>query len=744
MRLLSARLAARNSSATGLLRLLLVGSLVVPLLLFVALSFVDYQSALTNARHDLERTSEVAREHASRTFDGQSQVVERVNDLVQGMDEESVQSAEWRVHEGLIGIVGRLPQVKNVLILSKSGHPLASAGVYPVPRAVDLSDADYFRAMMNGYPGTYVSGVQLGKVVKGPFFGLAGRWRGASGTPNGVIDVAVLPSFFTDFYQAMIDDRGDSGAGKVLSLVRDDGQVLVRNPAFPSLPPKMTEPSPFFAAIKVSPYAGTYRNRSIIDPNSPARLYVYRKVEGYPLYVVAGRSWDAIVAEWYRTMAGYLLFGIPATMVLFAMTRTALVRTRREKEALNRANHEMERRRQAEDALLRAQRLDAVGQMTGGVAHDFNNLLTVILGNVEMIDKRADNPAIRRFAASIQLAARRGAEITQKLLAFSGRQMVKPEIVNLNRRLREFKPLLDRAASEAVEVDLDLDAGLHPVRLDPGQFEAAVLNLVGNARDAMKDGGRIVISTRNIRLGGGQAAELLPGAYVRVAVTDTGTGMDAATAARVFEPFFTTKDIGKGTGLGLSQVYGFARQARGDVRITSAPGMGTTVELLLPQSQEPAHAAGPASEQAAGIIRARPVAPGKIILVVEDEPVVLEMAVEILQGLGYVTLTAPNAPVALQRLRQDSPVDVLFSDIVMPGGMTGVQLASEAVRLRPNLKVLLTSGYTEAGMRRTLPNDILLLTKPYDSAQLARYIRATLDDEHSVPDIPHAVGVASA
>ncbi len=383
-------------------------------------------------------------------------------------------------------------------------------------------------------------------------------------------------------------------------------------------------------------------------------------------------------------------------------------------------------RHQVEQRLRRAERMEAVGQLTGGVAHDFNNLLMVIVGNAESIDRRAENPVrVCRGAEAILLAARRGSEITDKLLTFSRQQITRPEIVNLNKVLNEFQPLLERGASKAVTLVLDLDPHLDPVRLDPGQFEAAVLNLVVNARDALPAGGTVTIRSRNVTLGVADVAaapELDPGSYVLVAVTDDGIGMDEGTAAKAFEPFFTTKEVGKGTGLGLSQVYGTVRQAGGHARIVSAPGQGTTVEMLLPRLQDRIARDRPGHD----IVPLRRATPGEVVLVVEDEPSVMELAVECLQELGYHTLTAFNAVLALERLKGAERIDALFSDVVMPGGMNGVQLAVQARRLRPGLKVLLTSGYSASAEAGDVPEDVPLLPKPYDRGQLATRLRLVI------------------
>ena len=287
--------------------------------------------------------------------------------------------------------------------------------------------------------------------------------------------------------------------------------------------------------------------------------------------------------------------------------------------------------------------------------------------------------------------------------------------------------MLRRAVGETIELEIELDPTLDPVRLDPAQFQSAVLNLCVNARDAMPDGGKLKISTRNIRIGEESSAypDARPGAYVVVGISDSGAGMEEGTLARAFEPFFTTKDVGSGTGLGLSQVYGFCRQTGGFARITSAVGQGTNVEMYLPRSTDrPERATGGLT------LPLRPAAEGEVILVVEDEPAVLEMAVESLSDLGYQTLTAEDAPSALSILRSNARIDMLFSDVVMPGGMNGVQLSVEAKRLRPDLKVLLSSGYTGAVLGNSgVPEDMPILSKPYRREELATKLRMVLSRE---------------
>lgn len=385
-----------------------------------------------------------------------------------------------------------------------------------------------------------------------------------------------------------------------------------------------------------------------------------------------------------------------------------------------------------ENALRQAQKMEAIGQLTGGVAHDFNNLLTVIVGGLDMILRRPDHAErVKRLAEAAMNAARRGEQLTQQLLAFSRRQMLRPQTINPNRLLHSFKPLAERAAGGAVDLRFDLDPDVDPIQVDPAQFEAAVLNLIVNARDAMEaqHKARVVVRSRNIHLDPGSAADegAPPGRYILVSVRDSGTGIPPEAMPHVFEPFFTTKEVGKGTGLGLSQVYGFARSARGFVSIHSRIGYGTTVNLYFPPST------GAVEEDEVGTPGPTPLRPaldGETILLVEDDEQVLGMAVESLEELRYSVIVARNAADALDVLRSAGRrVDILFSDVMMPGGISGPQLASEATRLRPGLKVLLTSGYVanlEEG-QAIAHGELQVLNKPYRRDELARSIRLALD-----------------
>jgi signal transduction histidine kinase/ActR/RegA family two-component response regulator len=480
--------------------------------------------------------------------------------------------------------------------------------------------------------------------------------------------------------------------------------------------------SRFRHQIAERPEAGSYDAASDIDGVN--RLFAYRKLSEYPVYVIIGLNRSAIIAGWSRLVGSHLMFGLPATLCLVLLAIIALRQSVAADRAAATMRAEVNRREIAEASLRQVQKMEVVGQLTGGVAHDFNNLLTAIGGNLDLILRRSDDSGrVRRLAEAALQATQRGERITQQLLVFSRRQVLRPETLNLNRVLVEFEALMTHAVSEKIDLQLQLDAALDPSRIDRAQFEAALLNLMVNARDALPNGGRVVIETRNVLLDqayADQNPDARPGAYVLVSVSDNGVGIDPSILPHVFEPFFTTKDVGRGSGLGLSQVYGFAEQSGGHVKIYSEVGIGTTVKLYLPKANERLIA-----DEKQQLIPLRSANGGETVLVVEDDEAVLAMAIESLTDLGYRVLVAHDSQEALAIVKGSERIDILFSDIVMPGGINGEKLAVEARRLRPDIKVLLTSGYTAAALSNEhgLPEELPILSKPYRKDELAAQLR---------------------
>jgi len=361
---------------------------------------------------------------------------------------------------------------------------------------------------------------------------------------------------------------------------------------------------------------------------------------------------------------------------------------------------------QARAALFQAQKMESIGQLTGGVAHDFNNLLAVVSNGIDILRTAPPETASARVLDSMRRAVDRGAALTQQLLAFARQQPLEPNVQQLNRLVLGFEGVLRRAAGPLMRFEMDLDPKLRQASIDEARFEAALLNLVVNARDAMPEGGTLEVTTRNVTLAANQAGALPAGDYVRVSVADTGTGMSEEVRQRAFEPFYTTKEVGKGSGLGLSQVYGFIVQSGGAVTIDTEVGRGTTINLFLPALEEslPEAAAPRAARE-------------ERVLIVEDDPLVMESARELFQSMGYGTLHANDAAAALRVLQRDSEVDVLFSDVMMPNGMTGLELAREVRQRYPYIKIILSSGFPQSDP------EFSIVGKPYRLADLARQLR---------------------
>ncbi|QDP24098.1 ATP-binding protein [Bradyrhizobium cosmicum] len=374
--------------------------------------------------------------------------------------------------------------------------------------------------------------------------------------------------------------------------------------------------------------------------------------------------------------------------------------------------------------LSQSQKMEAMGQLTGGVAHDFNNLLTVILGNSEhLADRLAGNKELHRIAGDIATAAERGADLTRSLLAFARKQPLRPREIDIAEKVVGMEQLLRRSLGEHIECSFVFGPDLWLTSVDPGQLATALLNLVLNARDAMPDGGKLTVEVRNNSLSASDLdvnGEPRPGDYVMVAVTDTGSGMTGEVASRAFEPFFTTKEVGKGTGLGLSMVYGFAQQSGGLVQLQSEPGQGSVVRLFFPRI------AATLSEDPPQAERLTTLDGSETVLLVEDDDMVRAYVESELKTLGYRVIATSNGPAALDVLRQPGDIHLLFTDVVMPGGMFGPELARQALVLRPGLKVLFTSGYSQSPVKTPDGIDARVLTKPFKRQDLAAMLRSTL------------------
>ena len=389
--------------------------------------------------------------------------------------------------------------------------------------------------------------------------------------------------------------------------------------------------------------------------------------------------------------------------------------------------HDLTVQKRAEEAFQHSQKMESIGQLTGGIAHDFNNLLTVIIGNLELLDMQIDDAAQKELLNEAQEAAELGADLTARLLAFARRTILTPEIINLNTLVNRINSLLSRTVGDNIELQTSMEASLWNTFVDSGQVENVILNLAINARDAMPNGGKIIIETSNLALDDEfmqNELKLEAGEYVRLSVSDSGEGISKDIQEKVFEPFFTTKEVGHGTGLGLSMVYGFVKQSGGQVTIYSEPGLGTTINLYLPKAEGETVRSRARSKIETKLKKGC----GQLILVVEDDDRVRTISVQRLKHLGYQVITAETGDEALEIMANNREIDMVFTDLIMPGKVTGFDLVNKMNSYYKEVAVLMTSGYADGIMQsETISSGpVKLLRKPYSLVQLSSYVHDAL------------------
>jgi two-component system, NtrC family, sensor kinase len=694
-----------RDSAIRLLQLLMVASLVFPAALFGYASYNDYHDVYAVADERIDRSLDVLQEHALKVFETVDRIFPEVGEVVRGMSDDQIRGAEASLTPRLQRIVGVMPQVQAIVLIGRDGRPLASSAPAAMQSGADFAGRDYFKAQANAAAtGTFVSDVRSSTMQAAgtELFEVSRRLPSADGGFRGVTAVALRPRYFDDFYSMI-----QQSLGNFYALARPDGVLLARYPAGPQLRHQLSPKSALRQSIGRGLNHGLFWVDSEVDGHN--RRVGFRKLPGYPVYAIAGIDSAAIRAAWLAEVGDHLIFGLPVTLLLFSALWVVLRRTKR-------LYAEAQRREFAEDALRQAQRLEAIGQLTGGVAHDFNNLLMIVSGTAQRLRRHVTGDTARQLLDTIANATARGESLTRQLLAFSRRQTLQPSVIDLAERLPEIKDMLSRSLRGDIDIRLGVPRRPCAVKVDPSEFELALLNLAFNARDAMPSGGTLTISAKPVVMRGDGAEEGLSGEFVAVRVADTGTGIPPDVLPRVFEPFFTTKEVGKGTGLGLSQVYGFARQSGGAASISTSARRGTAVTLFLPRTWEAA--ARPHPEIAAAAI----VPPAGTVLVVEDNAEVAAVAVAYFEQLGYAVRHAASVQAGLELLAGEAGIDLVFSDILMPGGMNGLQLADTVRRLYPDIAVLLTTGYSSSA-QDAVRRGFAVLQKPYDLAGLETALR---------------------
>jgi len=731
------------------LLILVIAAMLVPAIL-VGLRFAQNRASEINAARD---NLSAAANDISSDLDEKIQGTAQLHyGLARDRDLDTSDKAACSAF--LSAVREEYPQFTGILTINPDGSLFCDS--LRTNRTLDLRDRQYFRDAL----------VANGVVTLEPVFG---RLTGTSvlqiaypvRTESSALKFILLASFnlrkFAEFH-----DKRLSGDKEIL-LVDRKGMVLVAPQG-----KDWTEPAgASIANSDLFRFAATpnrERIHEVTGRNGRTQVWAVARSPSNRdagLYIMVGLSKDGLVAAANRRLFEDMAMLAVASLLLLAgvwvlatlglgrqVGRLAAMATRlglgdlraRIPEPhprgelgglmtlLNRTAESLERQRAAiEDLnqkLNQSQKMEAMGQLTGGVAHDFNNLLTVILGNSEYLAERlAANKELHGIADSIATAAERGSELTKSLLAFARKQPLMPKEIDIGQKILDMEQLLRRTLGEHIECEFLLDSGLWPASVDPGQLASALLNLVLNARDAMLEGGRLTVEVRNILLGQSDVdvnGEARPGDYVMVAVSDTGSGMVAEVASRAFEPFFTTKEVGKGTGLGLSMVYGFAKQSGGSMQIRTSPGHGTAVKLFFPRIDASHGNDAPAADPVAAP------AGGETILVVEDDDMVRAYVEKELKELGYRVIVARNGPAALAILRTPEEIHLIFTDVVMPGGMFGPELARQALKLRPHLKILFTSGYSEQPVNSLDGIETRILNKPYRRTDLAFMLRSVL------------------
>ncbi|MEA2942625.1 MAG: two-component system, NtrC family, sensor kinase [Bradyrhizobium sp.] len=688
-----------------LLHGILVASLALPAALFVYASWLGYQNNQAVADRQIDRTRDVVTEHALKVFESVERSIAEINEVVRDMPDERIAANEENLHRRFQRLADSSEQIKSVWIFDKNGRALVNSLVYPAP-TIDFSDRDYFKAHVERDIGIYIGEVLRPRPPYGgaPFFGISRRRSSPDGSFNGVIQTSILPEYFSGFYAKISRE-----AGSYASLIRDDGLILARFP--PSDIVALFPNGELLKAIRANS-EGALLLTSKLD--NIERKVAYRKVAGFPAFVVAGLETQAIRAQWFSQMASHLIFGLPATAALIAIVLLALKRTRRFYE-------EATRRQAAENALKQSQRLEALGQLTGGVAHDFNNLLMVVEGSAQRLKRRHHDPADLRSLDMIESAVRKGSSLTRQLLSFARRQSLSPKVVDLVDCIGKFREILRQSIPGDIEIDLKIPPRQIPVRIDPDEFEIALLNLTLNARDAMPDGGRITIAVKTTELDENSPASGMAGKVAVIAFSDTGSGIADDIRDRIFEPFFTTKKVDRGTGLGLSQVYGFVQQSKGAITVASQPGAGTTFELLLPCCEEGLPAEGEAADVAAPPLKSA------TVLLVEDHPDVSAVGSDYVEQCGFKVVCAASAEVAVDILNKRSDIDLVFSDIVMPG-MSGLELGRLIREHHPETPVVLASGYSDRAAA-AVAEGFVLLQKPYSLEALRKSLAEAMQPD---------------
>ena len=678
----------------GLVLAILCASCVL-VVLFAAATWQTRSAAFDEAEARARNMAALFQSYVQNTLDSFEQTIERVDDNLVGLSDRDIRrSVDLR--RLLQRATADRPQVGSILIVSGDGNIVATSGEQP-SREVNVGDRDYMRAFRAGHKGTYVGGLVHGRVTGREMFTIARARFNSAGEFAGVIVMAAAPEEVARAWGASSRHTDAS-----LALVREDGAVLMRQSTGEDANTSL--PTEAFLASPAQRLAGVWNAPRGADGSS--HIIGFRKLDRYPIFALYAFNTADVTALWVRRVLMYGVFAVPAAGLLALLSFVALRKAADERAALARLESEIAARKLTEAQLLESHKMESLGQLTGGIAHDFNNLLTVLLGNADLLG-RADRDRQKKLVQTMGGVIERARQLTSQLLAFARRQPLVPEPTDLNALVSGMRDLIAQSLREDIELVLELAPDLWTTRVDPAQLRVALINIAANARDAMPGGGRFEIRTIN-----GCGHDATDESSVSIIASDTGVGMSPEVMGRAFEPFFSSKGVGQGTGLGLSQVYGFVSQSGGTAKLTSTPGRGTTIILSFPRCEEQ-----PQRPTLSAVRKEGPLH----ILVVEDDDAVAAMATELLVDEGHRVERVAKATEAVAKVEIDGAFDLVFSDVIMPGGMDGVALARHLREVAPETAIVLTTGYIDV-TRRQEAREFVLLHKPYSREGLTHAI----------------------
>lgn len=709
-------------AAPWALRLLLLLALTVPFGFGGWLVWQEYTANLDEVHARAERSAVALAEHVENVIEVHALVLRQVANLTAGMTWNEIAS-DTRLQHALSDLATNFGQIAMIGIADAQGRVwFNTAG--PASEADTISGLDYFLAHQSGRTdGLHISQAFTGALSGKRQFAISIARENAAGAFDGVIYTAVPLDYLTDFWKQFVPSEG-----YLIPMISDDGTLIVRYPAQNS-PQRLSPNGPFVRHIKSAP-RGIYTAVSQVD--GIERINAYSQVGRYPLYISYSVEKSIAIKKWQHDAVAAIAVAAAVAAALVILLVFAIRQSRGQDLAIARwrdvaddLNREVIRRKEAEANLLHAQKLDALGQLTGGIAHDFNNLLAGISGNLELIRMRLGtaNQSVARHIDAAEHVVDKAAAITKRLLAFARRQALWPKPTNVNERIAFMLEFIARTLGPAVELKTELAPEIGITLCDESQLDSALLNLAINARDAMPTGGHLTISTSRIdvdRSDGAGATGVPSGKYVVITVSDTGTGMPDEIRERAFDPFFTTKPIGQGTGLGLSMVYGFIKQSGGEIQIDSKVNIGTHVRLYLPVFDGKPDCQ---AQQRVAIPESRLEAKATVVLV-DDEATLRRVLADVLADMGCKVIAAEDAMSALTVFDSTEEVDLLITDVGLPGNMNGKALAAAVKTRRPDLKVMFITGYhdqtiTDAYLQE---QNAQLMTKPFKLEAFSRKV----------------------